>query len=35
VILHARDLSKKGGFDRQLNYAQRTAVKALKSVEPG
>jgi hypothetical protein len=28
-ILHARDLSKKGGPGRQLNYAQRTAIKAL------
>ena len=28
-ILHARDLSKKGGPERQLNYARRTAIKAV------
>jgi hypothetical protein len=28
-LLHARDLSKKGGPARQLDYAQRTANKAL------
>ena len=28
-ILHARDLSKKGGLSRQLDYAERTAIKAL------
>jgi hypothetical protein len=28
-ILHARDLSKKGGPARQLDYAERTASKAL------
>ncbi|MGO9061414.1 MAG: RepB family DNA primase [Candidatus Binataceae bacterium] len=28
-ILHARDLSKKGGPARQLDYAERTATKAL------
>jgi hypothetical protein len=33
-ILYARDLSKKGGPERQLNYAHRTATKALKTVEP-
>jgi hypothetical protein len=32
-ILHARDLSKKGGAARQLDYAQRTAIKALGTVE--
>jgi hypothetical protein len=33
-ILHARDLSKKGGSERQLNYARRTAIKAVSTVEP-
>jgi RepB DNA-primase from phage plasmid len=33
-ILRARDLSKKGGPQRQLNYARRTAVKAVSLVEP-
>jgi hypothetical protein len=33
-ILHARDLSKKGGPERQFNYARRTAVKALLTVQP-
>ena len=33
-ILHARDLSKKGGPERQLNYARRTAIKAVSTVEP-
>ena len=33
-ILHARDLSKKGGIHRQLDYARRTAIKALSTVEP-
>jgi hypothetical protein len=33
-ILHARDLSKKGGAVRQLDYAQRTALKAFSIVEP-
>jgi hypothetical protein len=33
-ILHARDLSKKGGAARQLDYAQRTAIKAFSMVEP-
>jgi hypothetical protein len=28
-ILHARDLSKKGGFARRLDYAERTVNKAL------
>jgi RepB DNA-primase from phage plasmid len=32
-ILHARDLSKKGGAARQLDYAQRTAIKALSAVD--
>ncbi|MGO9454365.1 MAG: DNA-primase RepB domain-containing protein [Candidatus Binataceae bacterium] len=32
-ILHARDLSKKGGPQRQLDYAQRTACKAVSTVE--
>jgi hypothetical protein len=32
-ILHARNLSKKGHIQRQLNYAERTATKALKTVE--
>lgn len=32
-ILHARDLSKKGGAARQLDYAQRTAIKALGTVD--
>jgi hypothetical protein len=32
-ILHARDLSKKGGPERRLDYAQRTAVKALSTVD--
>ena len=31
-ILYARDLSKKGGPERQFNYARRTAVKALSTV---
>jgi len=33
-ILHARDLSKKGGAARRLDYAQRTAIKAFSMVEP-
>jgi hypothetical protein len=33
-ILHARDLSKKGGPERQFNYARRTAVKAFSTVQP-
>jgi len=33
-ILHARDLSKKGGAARQLDYAQRTALKAFSTIEP-
>jgi hypothetical protein len=32
--LHARDLSKKGGLGRQFDYAQRTAIKALSTVQP-
>ncbi len=32
-ILHARDLSKKGRIQRRINYAERTAIKALKAVE--
>ena len=33
-ILHARDLSKKGNIQRQLNYSERTATKALRTVAP-
>jgi hypothetical protein len=33
-ILNARDLSKKGRIQRQANYAERTATKALRAVEP-
>jgi hypothetical protein len=33
-ILKARDLSKKGGPKRQLDYARRTAIKAVSTVEP-
>jgi hypothetical protein len=33
-ILHQRDLSKKGGPPRQLDYAARTAVKAVRSCHP-
>ena len=33
-ILHARDLSKKGRIQRQVSYAERTANKALRSVDP-
>ena len=33
-ILNARDLSKKGAPRRQFDYAQRTAIKALSTVEP-
>jgi hypothetical protein len=33
-ILNARDLSKKGGVARQLEYARRTAIKAVNTVEP-
>jgi hypothetical protein len=33
-ILHARDLSKKGGPARQFNYAGRTAIKAVSTIEP-
>jgi DNA primase RepB-like protein len=33
-ILHARDLSKKGGPERQLDYTKRTATKAFTTVEP-
>jgi hypothetical protein len=32
-ILRARDLSKKGRLQRQVSYAERTATKALKTVE--
>jgi hypothetical protein len=32
-ILHARDLSKKGRIQRRLNYAERTAIKALRTVK--
>jgi len=31
-ILHARDLSKKGGFRRQTEYARRTAEKAITAI---
>jgi hypothetical protein len=31
-ILDARDLSKKGGRSRQIDYAARTAIKALSTV---
>ena len=33
-ILNARDLSKKGTPRRQFDYAQRTAIKALSTVQP-
>jgi hypothetical protein len=33
-ILHARDISKKGRRRRQLDYAQRTAIKALSTLDP-
>jgi len=33
-ILHARDLSKKGGTRRQLEYARRTAEKAVARTQP-
>jgi hypothetical protein len=33
-ILYARDLSKKGRPQRQLDYAERTALKALAIVQP-
>src|SRR6266851_9997742 len=33
-ILHARDLSKKGRRGRQLQYAERTAAKAVTSAHP-
>jgi hypothetical protein len=32
-ILHTRDLSKKGRNQRRLNYAERTAIKALRTFE--
>ncbi len=32
-ILHARDLSKKGGFRRQIEYARRTAEKAVAATQ--
>jgi hypothetical protein len=32
-ILHARDLSKKGGTRRQMEYARRTAEKAIAATE--
>lgn len=32
-ILHARDLSKKGGTRRQMEYARRTAAKALTATQ--
>ncbi len=34
AILDGRDLSKKGRFGRQLDYAERTAIKALTIVQP-
>ncbi len=33
-ILHARDLSKKGRLERQIDYAERTAIKAVTSAQP-
>jgi hypothetical protein len=33
-ILHGRDLSKKGRIQRQVSYARRTAMKALRIVQP-
>ncbi len=33
-ILHARDLSKKGRIQRQINYAARTAIKAVRTDGP-
>jgi hypothetical protein len=33
-ILHARDLSKKGGIRRQMEYARRTAAKAVTRTQP-
>ncbi len=33
-VLHARDLSKKGRAGRQLQYAERTAAKAVTSAHP-
>ena len=33
-ILHARDLSKKGGLKRQTDYAERSASKAIAAVRP-
>ena len=33
-LLHARDLSKKGRASRQVDYAERTAIKAVASVQP-
>ena len=32
-ILQGRDLSKKGRIQRRLNYAERTAIKALRTVK--
>jgi hypothetical protein len=32
-LLHTRDLSKKGRIQRQVSYAQRTAIKALRVVD--
>ncbi|MGB8681761.1 MAG: DNA-primase RepB domain-containing protein [Candidatus Binatus sp.] len=34
-ILQARDLSKKGRIQRQVDYAERTAIKAVTTVQPG
>ena len=33
-ILTWSDLSKKGSIRRQFNYARRTAIKAVRTVEP-
>ena len=33
-ILRARDLSKKGGASKQVDYAERTAIKAVSGVQP-
>jgi hypothetical protein len=33
-MLHARDLSKKGRLDRQIDYAERTSIKAASAVQP-
>ena len=33
-LLLARDLSKKGGASRQVDYAERTAIKSVASIQP-